>query len=343
MQRMSRKLEEMEATHQHALEHILPLLERASEPLRDAIDEALLGSMEYLLRTNDARWGRSSSAAETEQLYHSQHDKVLKLRTELEAFNATRRKEVLSPFKDFFDDHGHIKVAKEEQLRFSPASLLVVLSATDNLILFAEGILDLTKSINELENHRRITRLWWPTGLRKIGNLLKGGKRSASGFGDGDDPDQITLVGDEDAEENDGESASHDDALRKEQDDDNIDRLFPARRSDGEKEKRLQHRRLTSKNSRQALILLTLWIVTARDPDARPPKSRRQAFGVKIARFGRWLHEPDTIFAFKYAVGSVLLWIPQIVPNSAYFVRSRFEPVIRSTYLRELTHQPADI
>lgn len=42
---------------------------------------------------------------------------------------------------------------------------------------------------------------------------------------------------------------------------------------------------------------------------------------MKVARFGRWLHEPDTVFAFKYAVASVLLWIPQIVPNSAYFVR----------------------
>lgn len=231
MRRMDEKVEAAESRHRHSLEHLLPLLEHTSSPLRSSIDGALLGSMQWLMDGNTTRWSRQPAAEDIETRVQAQRAKVDALEAELEAYKSTGRKGLLRPFADFFDSEtGKIKEVTRDELHFSPASLFVILSASENLVLFAETILLLTRQLSDLEDHRRAPKLWWPTGLRKIGNLLKGGKRSSNGVGDGDDPDQLTLVDDDDDEDaNEASGAKDADGSGRE----DPDQLFERWRVDG--------------------------------------------------------------------------------------------------------------
>lgn len=175
----------------HSLGHLLPILAASSAALHSRTDEALIGSMEWLIRTNSARWFGQGKPEAIEQNVSVQKARISALEEELAAFRNQGRLKVCAPFKGFFDPATGVLLPGA---RPSPASLYVVLAASTNLILYCESVLDLVKHVSDLEDRRRISKLWWPSGLRKIGNLLKGSGKGDNVLGEETDPDTITLV-----------------------------------------------------------------------------------------------------------------------------------------------------
>lgn len=59
--------------------------------------------------------------------------------------------------------------------------------------------------------------------------------------------------------------------------------------------------------------------LTAKDPDASDPHNGVQRFGRGLYRLWQGLTGVNGIFALKYGIVSIALWIPQVIESSAYF------------------------
>lgn len=209
VQKMREQITHAEKTYSHDLASLLPILESASSTLRSAGDDALLGGIEWLVRVNGGRWSFKSSSEEAVIEEHKiQKNKVEEFRVALEEFRTTRRKELCEPFERFFDkDTGKMlppsstttegENGEKNDLAFSPASLFLCFTATTNLIWYSEALLKFLEGLEELEGKRGRNKLWWPTGLRKLGNHILGKGVVVVGGGVGN-PEKVEPIGDED-------------------------------------------------------------------------------------------------------------------------------------------------
>ncbi|GAA5952078.1 hypothetical protein JCM10213_005355 [Rhodosporidiobolus nylandii] len=216
MQRARERFGAAEQRNNHDLRALLPIFETASSPLRTATDAALEGAMSWLIEQNNTRWGILSSRMrispeEAERRLHVQQEKVAQLEAAIRAYRADGREALVEPFQDFFDPKTGKLLARHPRdadgdtedggAIFAPGSLFTLLSASDNLVVFAEAVLAFVKKAADLQQRRRQNKLWWPTGLRKIGKLLVGGKKGIKATGEGEDPDTVEDVGEEHDEE----------------------------------------------------------------------------------------------------------------------------------------------
>ncbi|GAA5916520.1 hypothetical protein JCM6882_003571 [Rhodosporidiobolus microsporus] len=300
MQRVRERMTTAERTNQHDLGSLLPLLERASSDLRGASDSALEGVMDWLISRNNSRWGfsRASSRAAAEQDESSarQKEQVAFLEAAIAAYRTDGRRAVVAPFRDFFDPATGELVPPHERSKdatFSPGSLFTLLAASDNLVVFAEAVLALAKRVAELDEKRRVNRVWWPTGLRKIGKLVTGGGQTRDkAVGDGENPDRIEVVG---AEEEESEEEEEEGGKKK--------RARKTKKGKGKKE---EEEGLLEKDDEQGF-----------NPDARPPKNAFQRFTFGLYRFLHFFTTPDAVFALKYSFFSLCIWLPQIFSSTA--------------------------
>ncbi|KAM0749035.1 hypothetical protein T439DRAFT_327526 [Meredithblackwellia eburnea MCA 4105] len=286
MDRIRRLGREAETTHSHGLANLLPILQRTSSPLRTACDEALLATMEWLTDTNSNRWIGHPNPEAVEAAFQAQAQRIVKLEEALINFRTSGRSELCAPFKDFFDaitgeliEDPSRSEHTPARLSFSPASLFLCFAASSNLIWYAEALIKFEKHIHDLEGKRRVNKLWFPTGMRKIGKILKGGRSAgvAAGESPNGNPDEVESVGATD---------DHDEEVKKvEEQKDVKDALGEAQR----------------------------------DPDAKPPKNGLQKLSIKLYAFLKWFSTPEAIFALRYATISVLLWLIAVFPNTAYF------------------------
>lgn len=60
------------------------------------------------------------------------------------------------------------------------------------------------------------------------------------------------------------------------------------------------------------------WVVAAQ-PDAGVPKNAVQKFGRRLAVLWRGLTSASGIFALKFGIVSIALWVPAVCPSSAWF------------------------
>ncbi|KAI0360638.1 hypothetical protein OH77DRAFT_1418621 [Trametes cingulata] len=59
--------------------------------------------------------------------------------------------------------------------------------------------------------------------------------------------------------------------------------------------------------------------VYKRDPDSRPPTNVLQRFANTLHMLYKWGKTPEALFAFRYVVVTIALWIPSVVKSSAHF------------------------
>ncbi|GAA5938678.1 hypothetical protein JCM1841_000639 [Sporobolomyces salmonicolor] len=202
MQRLRHRLADAEEHHKHDLPSLLPIFESASSDLRQACDDALVGAMSWLTTQNQRRWRRQLSVEAADEAYAAQHARVEALCTQLNLYRTVNRQALVRPFADFFDPAtGKLLFRAADSIAFSPSTLLTLLAASDNLVCYAEALLAFIRQVNELEGKRRRNKIWAPTGLRKVGNLLKGGKSNNTFAGDGENPDKLEQLSEEDDRE----------------------------------------------------------------------------------------------------------------------------------------------
>ncbi|KAG7439538.1 uncharacterized protein BT62DRAFT_913251 [Guyanagaster necrorhizus] len=60
--------------------------------------------------------------------------------------------------------------------------------------------------------------------------------------------------------------------------------------------------------------------VVPRDPDALPPKSALGKFSLKLTSAVRFLWSPEGVYAMRYGLVSIALWIPYVCSSSVWFV-----------------------
>ncbi|SCV69224.1 BQ2448_2244 [Microbotryum intermedium] len=266
-----------EDMHAHSIGILLPLFAEASDPLLAATDGALLGAMTWLSTGNISRWKRLKSDQVAAD-FEAQRERVAALERALEEYRTTRRLQIFAPFEALFDPETE---RLRSGLKFSPISLMQVLSASDSLVGYATTVFNLVVRLSELENKRRVNKLWMPTGLRKIGKLAFSRHVSQTDgvTGDGESPDQVVIPSSNSASTL-VEGAEREEELH----------FFLRQRSEERK-----------------------------DPDARAPRNAVQRFGGGLYSIGRWCKTTETIFAVKYAVIGLALWLPQVFRTSAYF------------------------
>ncbi|KAK4057506.1 hypothetical protein OIO90_001575 [Microbotryomycetes sp. JL221] len=301
MNRMNERMKQAEESQRHTLADLLPILDESSRPMRTAIEEALIGAMDWLIETNNKRWiGKKPTSDQVEQTFQEQKQRVVKAAVEHGNYRDHRRQRVCEPFRAVFGADGKLLPSQNRQAQFSPGSLLVALNATDTLELYAASMVELLEALLELEDNRRTNKIWWPTGLRKIGNLLRGGKAQGGLPCDGHNPDELTLV-DTDTDSGDG------------------DTVADAATTNGARKDNSKLKPSKDKVREEEEWVFALRRHEERDPDARPPKNAAQRMAIRVHNVSVWLHQPETVFAIKYSVVSMLLWVPQIVPSSAFF------------------------
>lgn len=204
---LRRKLRETERQQGHDSATLLALLNDASTEVRHADDETLATLSRWLIAQNDARWAwifsRKARHAEEKSLAELD-EKVQRLEAALLAYRQEHRLRLLEPFREFFDpETGRALPLAERRRRagpdapvrlFAPESLITVLAASDDVTTYSESVLDLARKFLDLGHRRRKSRLWLPTGLRRIGHLLTRRGHHASGadlINGSEDPDAV--------------------------------------------------------------------------------------------------------------------------------------------------------
>ncbi|BGP43100.1 hypothetical protein JCM10449v2_007124 [Rhodotorula kratochvilovae] len=295
MQRMRERLGGAERVNKHDLESLLPIFASASHDLRETGDATLSSTMDWLLAQNDSRWRWLSrdKPQEAERLTALQAQ-VARLEAELKIYRAERRDAIVEPFRDFFDaETGRLRPFTERghDRLFAPGSLFTVLAASDNLITYSLAVLAFAKQLAALAEKRRENNLWFPTGVRKIGKLIVGGKSTTTALPDGENPDRIEPIGDEEDED--------------------------------EEHPILKGKKGGKKAKREKTRFETVMETSIVDPEARPPKNALQRTSLGFYHFLRWWISPDTIFALKYVAGSIAIWLFQVFRRTAYLSYSQ--------------------
>ncbi|GJN93345.1 hypothetical protein Rhopal_006398-T1 [Rhodotorula paludigena] len=307
MRRVRERFVTAERANNHDLDALLPLFEHASRDLRAATDDALQATMAWLSAQNDSRWAFLSrnSAHESDRLAELQ-ERVQVLERLIEEYRQDGRSAIVEPFRDFFDPETgklrHLEVQDEESedgsfRLFAPGSLFTVLAASDNLVVYSAAVLSFSTQLATLAEKRRRNKVWWPTGLRKIGKLLAGrGPQTAGVLPDGDDPDRIHDVGDEEHENEDDETLVGERGEKS------------GKAKAAKKEKTVFERAFES---------------SAYDPEARPPRNAAQRASLAFYHFLRWWFTPDAIFALKYVAGSICIWLFGMFQSTAFLAYSQ--------------------
>lgn len=312
-----------ETNNGHDLRSLLPRFAHASESLRTSTDTALEHVMGWLIAQNDARWGVISRLPSRKRSDPTKFDLAAvaqELERELSTYRKEKRGDILAPFAGFFDKEtgvlleafelrarGH--VGEGEERLFAPGSLLTVLAASDNFVIFAEAVLALTRKVSTLQHKRTRSRLWLPTSLRSIGKLLQGGKRSSTALDDQDNPDEVEAVPEAVADDDESERT-----------------LAPessAEKGEKDNEKGAEKRESERKGRRGKKGAETPHsIVMSRNPDALPPKNAWQRITFAIWRTLHFFISPEAIFGFKYVAASIVIWLPQVFPATAWLCYS---------------------
>lgn len=203
---MGNKLHEAEVRNKHDFPTMLALFNDVTQDVRHASDAALAGSMDWLIAQNNARYpflGGKKTRENEENRFAELAQATKRLENEIALFRQEHRRQLVEPFRDFFDPETGQLFSQEERRKrgghtaherlFAPGSLFTILAAADSLIVYLESVQSFTGRLSALAQQRRSSRLWFPTGIRKIGHLLAGHHHGAGPdvVSGGQDPDAL--------------------------------------------------------------------------------------------------------------------------------------------------------
>lgn len=264
---------------------LLPILKQSSERLRTACYGGLAGGIEWLEWTNTHRWSR---AMDTDGLM-KRKAAIDELRDALEEFRTVEHMKLLEPFRELFDpETGDFKdhpdsMSDADAFRLSTRSLFTSFVFVTNLISYSTTLIDFLQTLLEVEARSPKNKIQWPTALRKIARIAMSREKTSM---------NPLEIGTQDVDaETDSEDESDDEDLKKQQ-------------------AKEQRRQKTEERRRKKYHV---------NPDAEPPRNGLQRFLRTIGLAWRWQSSPQGLFALKYSLVSIALWIPSIVQSSAYF------------------------
>lgn len=278
---------------------LLPILKQSSQRLRTACVDGLAGGIEWLEWTNTHRWARGNKAyppgESVEEGLRKRKAAIEELKDALEEFRTVEHIKLLEPFRELFDEEtGDFKdhpdnMSDADAFRLSTRSLFISFVFVTNLISYATTLIDFLQTLLEVEARSPRNKIQWPTALRKIVKI------AMSHNGTVVNPLEIGT------EDIDAETDSSDN-----EDDESTSSTM----QDKKRQAKEQRRQRTVERRRKKYVV---------DPDAELPRNGLQRFLRTIGLAWRWQSSPQGLFALKYSLVSIALWIPAVVRSSAYF------------------------
>ena len=306
--RARQKIRQAEQEQQTELTTIQPILAAAATPVFDACAESINSMADWLERTNNSRWAmrKADSSAESEALERVE-EAARRLREEHTRFMDKERLKIIAPFEKHFkvDKEGMFQLEDESQRAFRSSSrpLFMCMVWVVSLSRVANHLAESAETFRDLAAKRQHNRIWFPKGLRKIGNIVMS-KRTRAGGPLNVNQDPINEHR-ERAEAEDEEDDDDDETAR--------ESSAASVHADPEKGNEQQKEKKNKKDRKRRAA-------TARpDPDAMPPTNPAHYLGRGIVNVYDFVMSPTGIFALRTAVLSFALWLPQVVPASANF------------------------
>ncbi|KAJ3501936.1 hypothetical protein NLJ89_g9115 [Agrocybe chaxingu] len=240
--------------------------------------------MDFLKEANTRRWSSFVFRATPEQVEerHRKLGKTLKvLENAWDDFKSVQRVNLVKPFEAFFDPQT--RQLKENSDAFATKSLFICFVFIDTLDSFAERLVKMLKTLQEIDAQRPQPKFWFPGRIARVKeNITAGQFTGSAGLSMGTVADPTSF-----------------DTPRENSMDDLLERELAADREAEKEDNAAPPKR--------------------RDPDAFPPTT---AFGrsfVSFSKFFRFLKSPEGIFSLRVAIVSFALWIPSVIPSSAWF------------------------
>ncbi|KAF9011593.1 hypothetical protein BDZ89DRAFT_1077624 [Hymenopellis radicata] len=283
------RLNEKEIQHGHDLPSLIPLLQAASTPLLGACGDGMDELEAWVQDCNSRRWTWFISSPLPGRMAERKKGLeacVAKLKQAMEEFENVERVRMIKPFKKCFDPVTGKPLSRagaktELEAEFSVRSLFICFTFLDTLGAFAFSLHKMLTLLLRLDAERPRPRVWMPIGMGSPRGKLKGTISADT------DVNPIAMGTPTDPFKFESAAGSEETVAETEKDvgldDDGV------------------HCR-------------------ARDPDALAPKTALGRFSLKVAAFIRFLRSPQGVFALRYAIVSIALWIPTVCSSSIWFV-----------------------
>lgn len=296
-----RSIKHEEERNGHALDQLLPILDETSSQLRSTCYDALANGIEWLDWVNSHRWRRGAKAypkdSDAATGLSLRRENIANLKAALANFRENEHPKLLEPFRNLFDPStGELLTGKDAEDRnlsaarhgMSTRSLFLCFVFSTNLVSYATSLIEFLETLAEIEQRNPSNRFQLPTAL---GSLFKVAASPSARL-------NPLEMGNDEAELDDHEEVAVSSLSSSTTVQDKTD--------DKEKRSRKHHQRREY----------------PRDPDAEAPRNGVQRFSRRIRTFWGWQTSPQGLFALKYSLVSIALWIPAICPSSAYFTYS---------------------
>ncbi|KAF8756858.1 putative ER transporter, 6TM, N-terminal [Rhizoctonia solani] len=238
--------------HTHISE-MIPIVYSATVNLRKSLSKGL-ESMSAAVRDVN---GRRYNSVKREPLDNLRSAREA-LREALATYKESGRITIVQPLADAIDSVSGKLLDERGRPTVSFRPLFICFVFESNLCWTTEATIALMNQLIKLMEERKRNRLWAPTGLRKIANLLRREEGTAPVQGDVNPMPEPGK-------------------------DDQYSRMY------------------------------------RRDPDARPPKGIIQNLTFAVWSIWHFFRTNEAIFAIKYTIVTIALWLPQIFKSSAEF------------------------
>ncbi|CAK5266926.1 unnamed protein product [Mycena citricolor] len=285
-----RMIRDREERHGHTLDTLVPILAEVSSSLRLASSSGVAAVKSWFIGCNTRRWTSLLFRRDQKDI-EAQHAELVKARDELRValvdWRAHERVRLVKPFERFFDEktgklRDDIGRNLEDPEMFTVRSLFVCFVFCDAMDAFATRLLRLLERVTDLDGKRTRSRFWLPSGFGKLWRMAFDQSDPA-----GAQATQTPLAmgtATDPTEFASGSGSSDGGASETVGEEDEVEPR-PA----------------------------------ARNPDALPPTTLAGKAGLRIVGALRFLRTAEGIFALRHAFISLALWIPAVVPSSAWF------------------------
>ncbi|WVQ77075.1 hypothetical protein IAR50_006758 [Cryptococcus sp. DSM 104548] len=267
-----------------SLEGLLPVLADSSADLREQSIKALRDIKDWLFLVNHTRWKKvpADSPPITQR-----EENLENLKQALQEFRASKQYALLEPYKGLFDPNtGVLKEDMLHSFRLTSHDLSRAMVLTATIVPFALSLISLLELLLEIERANPKAKLQFPKRFAKM--LLK----AANDKNGNPNPLDMGLK--------DTDAATEEERGR----------VSPEEEDDSDDED-LQKKKPTKKKKSKKLY--------TKDPDASDPRNSLQRFGRHVYTLWQGLSGTSGVFALKYGLVSVALFVPSVCPNSAHF------------------------
>ncbi|CAO1615626.1 unnamed protein product [Sympodiomycopsis kandeliae] len=276
-----------------------------------AIDE-IVSWLEY---TNNHRYLGQHTAEQHGEVVRKLQHAAEALEIALTEFETTERLKLVAPYEAHFEfseeARKHVLDADGARaFRLGAQSLFFCLTWCANCLEAGRELAKVARLAHKVASKRPESKIWLPKGLRNLGHLLfshKGDdamnslpmdpahKENADGSDDSDGTDHPDVFDDEATAADD-----HDDDHSRDADQKEREKRDRSEAEEAHKKEKLRLHRLAQ-----------------RDADALPPSSALHHVGRFLASAYHFFWSPVGLFALRYTIAGLVLWIPSVATQSS--------------------------